>query len=149
MSARTRSCASPSDSQMQMPSLRESAARRVGGLPDAAGSRGPRQPGFLRFRRPGHRAWQDWDRGHNIPKLSSTPFATVSGNPHSQWGIGRQLLFGDNSSIRFNRIWGDCDHLVSPFILVHSTYRDRVREDRTLAEDLRNLVYRADTGRSG
>src|SRR5262249_42488398 len=61
---------------------------------------------------------------HDIPKLSSTPFATVSGNPHPQWGIGRQLLFGDNSPNRFSRIWGDCDHLVSPFILVHSTYRD-------------------------
>src|SRR5262249_55692141 len=86
---------------------------------------------------------------HDIPKLSSTPFATVSGNPHPQWGIGRQLLFGDNSPNRFSRIWGDCDHLVSPFILVHSTYRDRVREGRTLAEDLRNLVYRADAGRQG
>src|SRR4030095_938227 len=85
---------------------------------------------------------------HDIPKLSSTAFATVSGNPHPQWGIGRQLLFGDNSSNRFSRIWGDCDHLVSPFILVHSTYRDRVREGRTLAEYLRTLVYRANTSRS-
>src|SRR5215467_13087360 len=60
---------------------------------------------------------------HGIPKLSSTPFATVLGNPHPRSGVSvgncYLVIAVRTASVAFGVI---VDHLVSPFILVHSTY---------------------------